>query len=325
MSETILQVEDLKAYYFTPNGVVKAVDGVSFSVERGRCLAIVGESGCGKSTLVSSILGLLTPPGRIVDGKIIFEGQDLLTKSQVEIRRIRGRKIGMVFQDPMTFLNPLMTSGFQVAETLIEHLNMPLAEAMGKSVGLLTDVQVPDPNRVSRSYPHELSGGMRQRVLIAISLSCNPTLLIADEPTSALDVTIQSQILDLITSFKEKYKMAIIFITHELAIVPRIADEVAVMYAGKIVETGPVAEVMQNPLHPYTQALRNSYARARKQILPSIKGSVPNLANPPPGCRFHPRCPYVFKPCTTLEPGPSTPHPNRTVYCHLYGSEDVKL
>ncbi|MEM2582272.1 MAG: ABC transporter ATP-binding protein, partial [Candidatus Caldarchaeum sp.] len=166
MSETILQVEDLKAYYFTPNGVVKAVDGVSFSVERGRCLAIVGESGCGKSTLVSSILGLLTPPGRIVDGKIIFEGQDLLTKSQVEIRRIRGRKIGMVFQDPMTFLNPLMTSGFQVAETLIEHLNMPLAEAMGKSVGLLTDVQVPDPNRVSRSYPHELSGGMRQRVLI---------------------------------------------------------------------------------------------------------------------------------------------------------------
>ncbi|MEM0441176.1 MAG: ABC transporter ATP-binding protein [Candidatus Caldarchaeum sp.] len=325
MTDPVLRVEDLKAYYFTPNGVVKAVDGVSFSVERGKCLAIVGESGCGKSTLVASILGLLTPPGRIVDGKIIFEGGDLLTKSQEEIRQIRGRKIGIVFQDPMTFLNPLMTAGFQVAETFLEHLNNPVDEAMGKAVSLLTNVQVPDPNRVSRSYPHELSGGMRQRVLIAISLSCNPTLLIADEPTSALDVTVQSQILDLITSFKEKYKMAIIFITHELAIVPRIADDVAVMYAGKIVEIGPVREVMQNPLHPYTQALRNSYARARKQILTSIKGSVPNLANPPPGCRFHPRCLYIFDPCTTTEPKPTTRIPNRTVYCHLYSTEDVKL
>jgi oligopeptide/dipeptide ABC transporter ATP-binding protein len=324
MGDIVLEVVDLKTYYYTSEGVVKAVDGVSFTVERGKCVAIVGESGSGKSTIAASILGLVTPPGKVVGGKIMLEGENLLNKTAEEMRRLRGAEIAIVFQDPMSSLNPLFTAGFQVAEVLIEHRAMTLREAAGRVVELFQHVQIPDPHRVYSSYPHELSGGMRQRVMIAMSLACRPKLLIADEPTSALDVTIQAQILDLLRDIKEKLGTAILFITHDLGLVPQIADEVVVMYAGKIVEKGPVKEVFTKPHHPYTEALLGCYPRIRKGSLATIRGGVPSLINPPTGCRFHPRCDRAFARCPAEEPEFIEVTANHWTACHLYTNAEEK-
>lgn len=324
MGNIVLEVVNLKTYYYTPDGVVKAVDGVNFTVERGKCVAIVGESGSGKSTIAASILRLVNPPGKIVEGKIMLEGENLLDKTLEEMRRLRGAEIAIVFQDPMSSLNPLFTSGFQVAEVLIEHEAMKLGEVSEKVVDLFRQVQIPDPQRVYSSYPHELSGGMKQRVMIAMSLACRPKLLIADEPTSALDVTIQAQILDLLKDIKEKLGTAILFITHDLGLVPQIADEVAVMYAGKIVERGPVKQVFSKPRHPYTKALLGCYPRIRKGSLVSIRGSVPSLINPPTGCRFHPRCDRVFARCKEEEPKLTEVDLGHWVACHLYTEPEEK-
>ncbi len=303
---TLLQVHDLKTQFFTEEGIVHAVDGVSFDVEEGETLGLVGESGCGKSVSALSILRLIpNPPGKIVAGEIIFEGEDLLKMNEEEIRHVRGNRIAMVFQEPMTSLNPVLTIGRQLTEALELHLKMDRAAANKRAAELLEMVGIPAAASRLNDYPHQFSGGMRQRVMIAMALSCNPKLLLADEPTTALDVTIQAQILEIMARLSRELGTAVVIITHNLGVVARYADRVNVMYAGKIVETAAAKELYANPRHPYTIGLLKSVPRldqGRKDRLVPIEGVPPDLVNRPAGCSFAPRCAYKIDRCVAEVP-----------------------
>ena len=310
MSTPLLAIEDLQTHFFTRDGVVRAVDGVSYAVEAGETLAVVGESGCGKSVTALSILRLVpSPPGRVVGGAIRFEGVDLLQIGEGEMRRIRGNEISMIFQEPMTSLNPVLTVSRQITETLILHQGLTARAAAARAIEMLRLVRIPEPERRARQYPHELSGGMRQRVMIAMALACHPKLLIADEPTTALDVTIQAQILDLMRELKSEIGAAIILITHDLGVVAEMAQRVVVMYAGRKVEEAPVGDLFRRPQHPYTLGLLASVprlgatlGRAEPPRLAEIPGTVPSLRDPIVGCAFAPRCAYATERCSREAP-----------------------
>ncbi len=311
-AEPILRVRDLQTYFFADTGVVRAVDGVSFEVQAGETLAIVGESGSGKSVTALSILRLVQqPPGRIVGGSVLFRGREILTASAREMRAIRGKEISMIFQEPMTSLNPVYTCGEQIAETLVLHERLTRQAARRRAIEMLELVGIPSPEQRIDEYPHQMSGGMRQRVMIAMALACHPAVLIADEPTTALDVTIQAQILELLRQLQRDLGMAVILITHDLGVVAETADHVAVMYAGRVVEFCDVRSAFRRPLHPYTAGLQASLPKldAVQDRLRVIPGSVPNPARFPVGCRFHPRCPVAQNRCleepalVEIEPG----------------------
>jgi peptide/nickel transport system ATP-binding protein len=310
VSTPLLAIEDLQTHFFTRDGVVRAVDGVSYAVEAGETLAVVGESGCGKSVTALSILRLVpSPPGRIVGGAIRFEGVDLLQIGEGEMRRIRGNEISMIFQEPMTSLNPVLTVSRQITETLILHQGLRARAAAARAIEMLRLVRIPEPERRARQYPHELSGGMRQRVMIAMALACHPKLLIADEPTTALDVTIQAQILDLMRELKSEIGAAIILITHDLGVVAEMAQRVVVMYAGRKIEEAPVGDLFRRPQHPYTLGLLASVprlgatlGRAEPPRLAEIPGTVPSLRDPIVGCAFSPRCAYATERCSREAP-----------------------
>ncbi|GAB4505992.1 MAG: ABC transporter ATP-binding protein [Anaerolineales bacterium] len=303
---TILEVKGLKTQFFTQDGIVNAVNGISYTLDEGETLGIVGESGCGKSVSVLSVMRLIPqPPGKIVGGQVIFEGRDLLKLSEDEMRQVRGNKISMVFQDPMTSLNPVLTIARQMTEGMELHLGLDHQQARKRAIELLEMVNIPQAKDRIDDYPHQFSGGMRQRVMIAMGLSCNPQVLIADEPTTALDVTIQAQILDLVRDLKQKIGMAIIWITHDLGIVAGLADRVLVMYAGYIIESAPVKEIYADPRHPYTLGLLGSIPRLdaeRKKKLTPIEGLPPDLIDPPPGCPFAPRCRFAIEQCLVENP-----------------------
>lgn len=320
----LLKVSNLKTYFYTHEGIIKAVDAVSFSVNQGETLGIVGESGSGKSVTALSIMRLIPdPPGKIVGGEIIFEGRNLCSLGEKEMQKIRGRKISMIFQEPMTSLDPVFTIGHEITETILLHQNLSKQEAREKAIQMLEVVGIPDAARRMNNYPHELSGGMRQRIMIAMALSCNPALLIADEPTTALDVTIQSQILRLINDLKRKFNAAVLIITHDLGVISEMCDYVAVMYAGHIVEYTDVYTIFENPLHPYTKGLNRSIPRMDKdrEKLENIKGMVPNLLHLPPGCPFHPRCEYAFERCFHEVPEFIEIEPHHLVKCHMVEKE----
>lgn len=297
----ILKIKDLKTYFNTPEGVVKAVDGVSYDVQEGETMALVGESGCGKSVSAMSIMRLIpNPPGQIVSGQINFNGKDLLTLHNDEMRKIRGKEIAMIFQEPMTSLNPVLTIGRQLTETLKVHLYMCKEDCWRRAAEVLKLVGISHPEQRFSQYPHQFSGGMRQRVMIAMALTCNPKLILADEPTTALDVTIQAQILELLKELSRRLGVAMIIITHNLGVVARYADKVNVMYASKVIESGSSIEIYHQPKHPYTIGLLNSVPRLdepRKTKLDPIEGQPPDLINPPRGCRFQPRCKFVKERC----------------------------
>ncbi|MGI8729808.1 MAG: ABC transporter ATP-binding protein [Solirubrobacteraceae bacterium] len=297
----LLQVKDLRTYFFTEDGVVKAVDGVTYDVNEGETLGLVGESGCGKSVSALSLLRLIpNPPGKIVDGEIIFDGEDLLKMDDDEMRHVRGNRIAMIFQEPMTSLNPVLTIGKQLTEALELHLKMDRNSAIARAVELLEMVGIPEARRRIGDYPHQFSGGMRQRVMIAMALSCNPKLLLADEPTTALDVTIQAQVLEVLARLSKEFGTAVIIITHNLGVVARYADRVNVMYAGKVIETAKANELYANPRHPYTLGLLKSVPRLdqlRKDKLDPIEGVPPDMVNLPPGCPFFPRCSFRTDKC----------------------------
>ncbi len=316
----LLKVKGLKTYFFTEDGVVKAVDGIDFTLRPGEVLGIVGESGCGKSVTSMSLLRLIGAPGEIVEGEIMFGEDDLLDLSEEEMRNIRGNRISMIFQQPTTALNPVFTVGDQIKEALKVHKGLDDAEADKRCEQLLALVGIADPRRRMASYPHQLSGGMCQRIMIAMGLACNPELLIADEPTTALDVTIQAQILDLMRELREKINTAIILITHDLGVVAEMVDNVLVMYAGKVVEYAPVKELFAAPKHPYTQGLLASIPvlGVVKEELDTIPGTVPSLLNLPAGCRFATRCPYRMERCDQEEPPLIKLEGNRLVRCWLY-------
>ena len=304
-AQAILELDELQTHFFTAVGTVRAVDGVSYALKSGETLGVVGESGCGKSVSALSVLRLVAnPPGRIVGGAIRFEGRNLLELSEPEMERIRGNEISMIFQEPMTSLNPLFTIGRQVSEAIALHQGLSRKEAMDRAVEMLRRVYIPEPERRVHAYPHQMSGGMRQRVMIAMALSCNPKVLIADEPTTALDVTIQAQILDLMRGLRRDTQTSIILITHDLGVVAEMADDVAVMYAGQIVERAPVAQLFARPEHPYTVGLLGSIPRLdeKRDRLPSIEGRVPDMTAPPEGCRFAARCPFVESACIEEAP-----------------------
>ncbi len=298
--EPLLEVRDLKTYFYTDRGVAKAVDGVSFTIPAGSTLGLVGESGCGKSVTAMSILRLIqSPPGKIVGGSILFEGRDLLRFREEEIRQVRGNRISMIFQEPMTSLNPVFTLGDQIMEALLVHENVTKMEARKRALDMLRRVKIPYAETILGQYPHQISGGMRQRVMIAMALVCRPQLVIADEPTTALDVTIQAQILELLRELQAEFGMSILIITHDLGIVSDLADAVAVMYAGQIVEYASTTDLFRNPRHPYTLGLFHSRPQLgkKKARLDVIPGTVPSPLNFPAGCRFHPRCGYVTEEC----------------------------
>jgi len=317
----LLQVEDLSTHFVSARGtrVVRAVNEVSLSLNAGETLGIVGESGSGKTTLALSLLRLLPPAARIVSGEIRFEGEDLLAKSAAEMRRIRGKRIAMILQDPMASLNPLFTIGDQVAEPIRVHEQMSRGGAWNKARDLLKAVRISAPETRLNEYPHQMSGGMRQRIVGAIAISCEPALLIADEPTTSLDVTIQAQYLKLLRDLQRAHHLAMIFITHNLGIVAKMCDSVAVMYAGRIVESGPVRRIFNAPAHPYTEALLTSIPRLADTHarLAAIDGQPPDLAAPPSGCAFHPRCPKVMERCRQEDPPRFTVAPGQTARCWL--------
>ena len=302
----LLEVRDLTTYFFTQDGVVKAVDGISYDLDEGEILGIVGESGCGKSVSALSIMRLVaSPPGRTVKGQVIFDGEDVLQLDDGEMRHIRGNRIAMVFQEPMTSLNPVLTIGRQLTETLELHQNMRKTQAQERAAELLRTVGIPDAGRRLRDYPHQFSGGMRQRVMIAMALSCNPRLIIADEPTTALDVTIQAQILELMQDLARQFGTALIIITHNLGVVARYANRVVVMYAGKIIETGSARDIYHNPRHPYTLGLLGSVPRldeTDRVKLDAIEGLPPDLIDLPAGCSFAPRCRFAYDRCVQETP-----------------------
>jgi len=321
--EPILDIAELRTWFFTRDGVVRAVDGVSFHVIPGETLAIVGESGCGKSVTALSILRLIpSPPGRIVSGAIQFAGRDLLGLSEAEMRQVRGNEISMIFQEPMTSLNPVLTIGRQIAETLTLHQGLGHRAALAKAADMLRLVHIPEADRRIGEYPHQLSGGMRQRIMIAMALACNPKLLIADEPTTALDVTIQAQILDLMRELKQKIDAAIVLITHDLGVVAEMAQRVVVMYAGRKAEEASVATLFRRPLHPYTKGLLNSVPRLgasldhdRAPRLAEIAGTVPSLREPIPGCPFEARCVFATDICRRETPGFDEKEPGHFAAC----------
>ncbi|MDA8346228.1 MAG: ABC transporter ATP-binding protein [Thermaerobacter sp.] len=300
----LLRVTDLHTEFPTDEGLVKAVDGVSFHVEEGETLGIVGESGCGKSVSALSVMRLISAPGRIAKGSIVFRGKDLVHASDAEMRHIRGDEISMIFQEPMTSLNPVYTVGAQIAESLILHQHLSRKDALDKAIEMLRRVGISLPERRANEFPHQMSGGMRQRVMIAMALACNPKLLVADEPTTALDVTIQAQILELMKELKDQFGMSIIIITHDLGVVAEMAQRVVVMYAGKVVEEADVKTIFRRPYHPYTEGLLRSIPRLDQPAgrLHVIPGIVPNPLHMPSGCRFAPRCPYVEPRCLEAEP-----------------------
>ncbi|MBU7042185.1 MAG: ABC transporter ATP-binding protein [Theionarchaea archaeon] len=305
MSSTLLEVQNLKTQFFTDDGVVKAVDDVSFSIGQEETFGLVGESGCGKSVTALSIIQLISwPPGKIVGGKILFEGEDLVQKTEKQMQKIRGCDISMIFQEPMTSLDPVFTVGNEIMEVIQLHQGLNKEKAREKAIEMLKIVGIPEPERRMKEYPHQLSGGMRQRVMIAMALSCKPKLLIADEPTTALDVTIQAQILRLMDQLKEEFSASVLLITHDLGVIAQRCNNVAVMYAGEIVEYGSVESIFKTPQHPYTVGLNKAIPRLDVDTdrLEIIKGTVPNLIQIPSGCRFHPRCPYVMDICKRKHP-----------------------
>ena len=318
--ETLLRVRGLRTHFFTNDGVVRAVDGVDLSVRQGETLGLVGESGCGKSITALTVMRLLSRPGRAVAGRIDFNGRNLLELPDEEMEDVRGNDIAMIFQEPMTSLNPVFRVGDQIGEALQRHLGVSRDEARDRVVELFTTVGIPSPERRVREFPHQMSGGMRQRVMIAMALACKPKLLIADEPTTALDVTIQAQILELIKELKRTQNMAVIMITHELGVIAEVAQNVAVMYAGKIVERAPVEDLFASPQHPYTQGLLASIPSPDKlgRRLDVISGVVPHPLNLPHGCTFAPRCPHRMDVCETAFPALDPTGPNHDVACYLY-------
>ena len=313
----LLEVRDLRVSFFTPRGEVRAVDGVSFTIDEGETFGLVGESGCGKSVTALSLLRLLDGNGRIVGGDIVFAGRRLLALSEEEMRSLRGDQIAMVFQEPMTSLNPVFTVGYQIGEVLEVHRGMSRKQARAEAIELLRLVEIPEPERRVDAYPHQLSGGMRQRVMIAMALACRPRLLIADEPTTALDVTIQAQILDLLAHLQQQFGMAVLFVTHDLGIVAERARRVAVMYAGRIVEEAETATLFRNPLHPYTRGLLRSIPRLGMRVrrLAAIPGSVPDPLSLPSGCRFRDRCTYAVARCGEIDPQLEPFGDSRAVAC----------
>jgi oligopeptide/dipeptide ABC transporter ATP-binding protein len=321
--DLLLQIEHLTTTFDVEGGgVVRAVNDVGFTMHRGETVGLVGESGSGKSVTALSIMRLVQPPGRIIAGRIVFEGRDLLTLREREMQRIRGARISLVFQEPMSALNPVFTIGDQVGEAILVHGRLPRREARARALELLEAVRIPDPARTARAYPHQLSGGMRQRVLIAMALACRPALVIADEPTTALDVTIQAEILDLLRDMQAKYDLALLLITHDLGVVAEMTDRVLVMYAGRIVEAAPVRTMFAAPVHPYTRGLLASVSlRAGGRHLPVIEGTVPDLAALPPGCSFGPRCASRLPRCAVESPGESHVATGHTVRCHLCASD----
>jgi oligopeptide/dipeptide ABC transporter ATP-binding protein len=321
----LLEVRDLKTHFKTEEGIVPSVNGVTFSLSKGETLAIVGESGCGKSVTSLSIMGLVSSPGEIVGGEIWLEERNILTMSGKELRKMRGNEISMIFQEPMTSLNPVFTVGNQIAEVICLHQGLDKKRAREKSVKMLELVGIPHPQKVVNNFPHQLSGGMRQRVMIAMALSCNPKLLIADEPTTALDVTIQAQILELIAKLSKDLDTGVILITHDLAVVAEMADRVVVMYTGEIVEEASVFELFANPKHPYTIGLLGSLPKINEQLeeLDSIPGTVPNPLHIPSGCAFHPRCPLADETCISSKPGLEQKGSKHWVRCfHARGDEE---
>ena len=309
MRESLIQLKNLTTHFFTPEGVVKAVERVTFGIDKGRTLGVLGESGCGKSVTALTIMRLIPdPPGKILEGEITFEGSDLLQLSPGDMRQVRGRDIAMIFQEPMTSLNPVYTIGDQIAETYVIHQRMGKPEAFQRAAEMLRLVGIPAPERRVHEYPHQLSGGMRQRAMIAMAMSCRPKLLIADEPTTALDVTIQAQILDLMLGLQEEVGMAIMIITHDLGVIAEVSDDVVVMYAGQVVECASIETLFLQPRHPYTLGLMSSIPQLGRKFkegkarLKEIPGLVPNLIRLPPGCLFQPRCPMAFHTCTQQRP-----------------------
>lgn len=321
LKKRLLVIKNLKTYFYTYEGLVEALDGVNLTLEKGKMVGLVGETGSGKSVTALSILRLiLCPPGKIVDGQIYFKGQDILKLSEDDMQKIRGNEIAMIFQEPTTSLNPVYTVGHQIEETIKIHNKINNREACERTIKMLEMVEMPNPKRIFDQYPYELSGGMQQRIMIAIALCCKPDLLIADEPTTALDVTIQAQILELILELKERLGMTILLITHDLGVVAEVCDQVAVMHAGAIIEKGEVHSVFRDPKHPYTEGLLKTIPKIdeNQDILQEIKGEVPKLINPPTGCRFHPRCPYTMDICRKKSPDEYIVESSHFVACFLY-------
>ena len=329
MNTPLLAVKNLKTYFYTDEGIARAVDSMDFQIDRGKTLGMIGESGCGKSVSALSVMQLIPrPPGRIIEGEILFKSENLLTKAADEMQRIRGNEIAMIFQEPMTSLNPVFTIGNQICEPVIQHQKLGKSDAREKAIDSLRRVGIPSPQKRIDEYPHQMSGGMRQRAMIAMALACEPDLLIADEPTTALDVTIQAQILDLLMRIKEEFDMSLMMITHDLGVVAEVADDVVVAYAGKAVEYADVVTIFKAPKHPYTQALYNSIPRltdTRERRLEVIHGIVPNPLYFPSGCRFHPRCKYVKDFCKIEEPPLQTVDVGHQVRCFKYNAEKKKF
>lgn len=322
-NDTIFQIKGLKTQFFTSKGIVPAVDGVDITVKKGEAVGVVGESGCGKSMTAMSVMQLLQYPGRVVDGQILLGGEDLLKKTKKEMDDIRGNRISMIFQEPMTSLNPVYTIGKQVSEAILTHENVSKEEAKKRTIDIFRKVGIPEPEKRYSVYPHQLSGGLRQRVMIGMAMVCNPQLMIADEPTTALDVTIEAQILYLMNRLQKEQGTAIVMITHNLGVVAESCDYVYVMYAGKIMEEAPVKELFKKPLHPYTFGLMNSIPKMTetKEHLYTIKGLVPNLLHLPKGCRFCPRCDKAMKVCTMYQPDLYEAEHGHKVRCFLYNEE----
>jgi oligopeptide/dipeptide ABC transporter ATP-binding protein len=325
MTDPLLEIKALSVRFFTYQGTVRALEEVDLTIERGEVLGLVGETGCGKSVMARSILRLIPdPPGKISQGEILFKGEDILKLRPRRLREIRGNDISMIFQEPMSSLNPVFRVGNQIEEVIMLHQKVDRRQARGAAVAMLQQVNMPDPEQILRKYPHELSGGMRQRVMIAMELSCRPDLLIADEPTTALDVTVQGQVLTILNDLVRRLGISVLFISHDLGVIAQLCDRVSVMYAGKIVETAPVARLFAEPSHPYTRGLLQAIPSLdeERESLRVIPGIVPRLVEPPGGCRFHPRCTERFEPCDRIVPRPVEVGLGHQVACHLY--EDRK-
>ncbi|WP_084327342.1 ABC transporter ATP-binding protein [Salinarimonas rosea] len=319
MTDTVLSVRDLRVEFHTRRGVLKAIDGVSFDIAKGEVLGVVGESGAGKSVTGSAVIGLIDPPGRIAGGEILLSGQRIDNLPPEQMRKVRGKRIGMIFQDPLTSLNPLYRISEQLIETITTHTDLSPSQARTRAIELLAEVGIPAPDRRIDSYPHEFSGGMRQRVVIALALCAEPELIIADEPTTALDVSVQAQIITLLKRLGREHGTAIMLVTHDMGVIAETADRVAVMYAGRVAEIGPVHDVVRNPLHPYAEGLMGAIPTlaGEEARLVQIPGSMPRLTRIPPGCAFNPRCGYRFGRCTVDRPDP-LPWRGHKVACHLY-------
>jgi oligopeptide/dipeptide ABC transporter ATP-binding protein len=322
MAEPLLEIKRLSVQFFTHQGIVRALEEVDLTIESGEIMGLVGETGCGKSVMARSILRLIArPPGKISSGEILFKGEDILRLRPRRLREIRGNDISMIFQEPMSSLNPVFTVGNQMEEVITLHQGVDRRRARGTAVEMLQQVNMPDPEQVLSKYPHELSGGMRQRVMIAMELSCRPDLLIADEPTTALDVTVQAQVLTILVDLVKRLGTSVLFISHDLGVIAQLCDRVSVMYAGRIVETAPVAKLFAEPRHPYTRGLLQAIPPldGERELLQVIPGIVPRLVDPPEGCRFHPRCGERFDPCDTIVPRLGEVDAGHRVACHLYG------